>query len=257
MYISFRKNILIVLWAYQVLPMARVLGRPPTWASLLRRPPGFIDLRIGQPERAKLPAQLVIDAAVDAWSGPYGADNDPSNWLQYGAEDGYTCVGALRDFLNRHDLSRKVPLLNDDGLMMTAGISQSLDLICSVFTNPGDTIVVEAPTYFLAHRIFQDHKLIIVEANFSREGEFESMLEAHKPRMAYCVPTYQNPGASTLSEKRRMQIVRFLSHTDTILVSDEGSVSIPNPNPNPHPNPNPYPHPNPNPNPNPNPCPHP
>ncbi len=35
------------------------------------------------------------------------------------------------------------------------GVSQALDLACHMLASPGDTILVEAPTYFLAKGIFE------------------------------------------------------------------------------------------------------
>lgn len=188
------------------------------------KPSNFIDFRIGQPDRRCLPAQALLETAQETLRGPYGRGsnyNDPSRFIQYGSEDGGSCVGVLCDFLNRFDHSRKVRLDSNTGLMLSAGNSHAIDLICSALSAPNDTILVESPTYFLAHQIFKDHKLNIVEANFSKKGEVEMAIDTHSPSLAYCVPTYQNPGASTISESRRTEIVELIHRHNMTLISDE------------------------------------
>ena len=46
-----------------------------------------------------------------------------------------------------------------DHLMLTAGSSQALDMICLAFTEPGDTVLIEDASYFLAFQIFKDRGL--------------------------------------------------------------------------------------------------
>ena len=35
-------------------------------------------------------------------------------------------------------------------MFITAGISQGLDLLCTLFSSPGDVVLVESPVYHLA-----------------------------------------------------------------------------------------------------------
>ena len=79
--------------------------------------------------------------------------------LQYGWEqgDGYF-RHALANFLS----SRYHVPVEMEHLFVSAGASQALDLICTLYTQPGDVIFVEEPTYFLALRIFADHRLVAV-----------------------------------------------------------------------------------------------
>jgi aspartate/methionine/tyrosine aminotransferase len=55
-------------------------------------------------------------------------------------------------------------------LFVTSGASQALDLICTLYTQPGDTVFVEEPTYFLALRIFADHRLRVVSIDTDEAG---------------------------------------------------------------------------------------
>jgi 2-aminoadipate transaminase len=179
-------------------------------------PPGMIDLGVGDPDFALLPLDMLHRAAESCF-----AKADPA-FLQYGAEqgDGYFRM-ALAGFLGRgYDFS-----VDPDILFVTNGISNALDLICAHFTRPGDTIFVEAPTYFLALRIFVDHNLRIVPIPTDENGlsieVLEEKLAQEQPKFLYTVPTFQNPGGFTLPEGRRDKLVQLSQEHDFIIAADE------------------------------------
>jgi 2-aminoadipate transaminase len=179
-------------------------------------PPGMIDLGVGDPDFALLPLYLLRSAAESCF-----AKADPA-FLQYGAEqgDGYFRM-ALAGFLGR---GYGFPV-DPDNLFVTNGISNALDLICAHFTRPGDTIFVEAPTYFLALRIFVDHNLRIVPIPTDENGlsieVLEEKLAQEQPKFLYTVPTFQNPGGFTLPEGRRDKLVQLSQEHDFIIAADE------------------------------------
>ncbi len=72
--------------------------------------------------------------------------------LQYGLEQGDGSFrSALADFLARAYETSVDPA----SLFVTAGASSALDLLCTLYTSPGDAVLVEEPTYYLALRIFR------------------------------------------------------------------------------------------------------
>ena len=108
---------------------------------------------------------------------------------------------------------------------MTAGVSQALDLICTLLTRPGDTIIVEEPSYFLALRIFRDHHLNIVGTPMDENGlvipELEERVKKYNPKLVYTIPVYHNPTGVTLSADRREDLVRLSAKHDFLIVADE------------------------------------
>ncbi len=159
----------------------------------LEIPPGMIHLGIGQPDPSLLPLALMRTAAEHRLS------HDDASLLAYGAEsgDGYFRL-ALAQFLTEH---YHKPVDADD-LFVTAGASQGLDLICTLFTKPGDTIFVEEPSYFLALNIFRDHGLNIIGLPMDEDGlmveALEESLTQHHPAFLYTIPTFHNPSSITL-----------------------------------------------------------
>ena len=124
-------------------------------------PPDVIDLGLGDPSLSLLPLDLIREAAQMRLSQ---SDN---SFLQYGVEqgDGYFRL-ALADFLSKgYGFDARA-----ESLFVTNGISNALDLICTLFTMPGDTIFVEEPTYFLALRIFADHHLNVIPVDTDENG---------------------------------------------------------------------------------------
>jgi len=108
---------------------------------------------------------------------------------------------------------------------VTSGVSGGLDLVCTLFTRPGDTILVEEPTYFLALRIFRDHDLKIVPVQTDRDGlvldDLKKKLAECKPKLLYLIPTFQNPTGQTLTLERRDQLVQWSRSHDFLIVADE------------------------------------
>lgn len=179
-------------------------------------PPGVIDLGLGHPSLSLLPQGLLAQAAHHRFA------QDDRDALQYGPEQGGPGLRhALAAFLSTA-YATPVPA---DGLIITNGVSQALDMICTVFTRPGDTVLVEEPTYFLALRIFADHGLRVVSAPMDGDGldpqALAPRLATHRPRLLYTIPIHQNPSGATLTAARRARVLELCRAHDTLLVADE------------------------------------
>jgi 2-aminoadipate transaminase len=179
-------------------------------------PPGVIDLGLGDPPLSLLPLDLVWRAAVSRFS-----QGDPS-FLQYGVEQGDGNFRlALAQFLSNGYGFPVDPV----SLFVTNGVSNALDQICSLFTQPGDIIFVEEPSYFLALRIFIDHHLQIVPVQTDQDGLKiealeEKLIEFH-PKFLYLIPTFQNPTGQTLTQERGERLIQLCQKHDFIIVADE------------------------------------
>ncbi len=114
----------------------------------------------------------------------------------------------------------------DPGLLfVTAGASSALDLICTLYTRPGDIIFVEEPSYFLALRIFEDHGLRAVPISMDDDGlrldALDEKLAEFRPKFIYTIPTFQNPSGRTLSQARREKLVERAQRSNFLVVADE------------------------------------
>ena len=178
--------------------------------------PGFIDLGLGDPAFFLLPLDLLRASTAECFAR---GDN---SFLQYGAEQGSGPFReALADFLTR---GYGLPV-GPESLFATHGASGALDLTCTLFTRPGDTVFVEEPSYFLALRIFRDHDLRIVPIPTDADGlvvdAVEEKLSAAQPKFIYTIPTFQNPSGQTLITERRARLVALAREHNFLIVADE------------------------------------
>jgi 2-aminoadipate transaminase len=179
-------------------------------------PEGVIDLGIGQPQVDLLP----MDKVKLAWDHQLEQANPEI--LQYGMSQGDVSLRMeLAGFLGQAYHTEVDP----DALLVTAGVSQALDLICTLLTRPGDTIIVEEPSYFLALRIFRDHHLNIVGTPMDENGlvipELEERVKKYNPKLVYTIPVYHNPTGVTLSAERREDLAQLSAKHDFLIVADE------------------------------------
>jgi 2-aminoadipate transaminase len=178
--------------------------------------PAVIDLGIGQPQAEFLPLERIRRAAERRFA------QDDASFLQYGAEqgDGYLRLELAR-FLTREYAFPVLP----ETLFITNGASSGLDLTCTLFTRPGDTIFVEEPSYFLALRIFADHHLRLVSIPVDENGmiveALEEALKKEHPALVYTIPTFQNPSGYTLSAARRSYLAQLSREHNFLIVADE------------------------------------
>jgi DNA-binding transcriptional MocR family regulator len=185
-------------------------------------PPGIIDLGMGNPDFDLLPIELLHQSAEAQFAT---GDKRP---LQYGLErgDGYFRL-ALADFLTTAYGKRVDPEM----LFVTAGASSALDLICSLYTKPGDQILVEEPSYFLALRIFEDHGLRVIPVEMDTSGlridMLEELLVEHHPKFIYTIPTFQNPSGRILSKERREKLIEMAQRFNFLVVADEAYHFLP------------------------------
>jgi len=179
-------------------------------------PAGMIDLGIGQPSPWLLPAEAMQKAAAHCTADP------GSVLLSYGAEqgDGHFRL-ALSGFLEK---IYGMPV-DPAHLLVTNGASQAIDMICTLFSQAGDTIFVEEPTYFLARKIFADHQLKPVALPMDADGliiaAVEEELKHTRPAFLYTIPTYHNPTSVCLSDARRQQLAELCRRYDVLVVADE------------------------------------
>jgi 2-aminoadipate transaminase len=179
-------------------------------------PQGFIDLGAGEPQLDLLPLDMLRNAAA------HRLNIGDREFLQYGIEQGDgTFRATLANFLSpRYGFP-----VSPENLFVTSGISSALDLLCTLFTKPGDTVFVEEPTYFLALRIFADHGLRVASIRTDASGlvmdDLIYALKESTPKFIYIIPSFQNPSGHTLPPERRAQLVELAQKHNFLIIADE------------------------------------
>ena len=149
---------------------------------------GVVELTFGEPDPELLPVELVRRAAEAALARSAAA-------LAYGQLEG---PPGLRHALARRITARERVAATAADVFVTGGNSQALEQVMTVFTVPGDVVLVESPTYNLALGIVRDHPVDIAAVPLDAEGLDVAALEAtlgklaaegRRARLLYTIPT--------------------------------------------------------------------
>ncbi|MGH2560448.1 MAG: aminotransferase class I/II-fold pyridoxal phosphate-dependent enzyme, partial [Thermomicrobiales bacterium] len=183
------------------LPAPRI-GDPRSAANL-------ISFSFGFPDPASLPAQQVAAATTRAM------EKDGQWALQYGKVTGAPpLVDALIEKLRRDQGIDATP----ENVLITAGGSQAVQLVLDLLVDPGDTVVVEAPTWMGFLYALSNIHGKAVTAPIEEEGTDTVQLERTlarlrsdgiQPKLIYLIPNFQNPSGISTTVERRRRIVEL------------------------------------------------
>lgn len=179
-------------------------------------PEGTINLGIGQPSADLLPVDLLRRASESFFNTAQPFE------LNYGVLEGdERFLESLAGFLGEEYDATVRP----ESLFVTAGNSQALDFVSTVFSKSGETVFVEEPSYFLAFQIFRDHGLNVVGVPVDDDGmridALEARLKENTPAFVYTIPSYHNPGGHCMSTERRVRLIELSQQHGFLIVADE------------------------------------
>ncbi len=141
--------------------------------------------------------------------------------LNYGERNGY---GPLRQSI-AHILASQGIQTQPENILITAGSQQALSLVSQLLLNPGDTILVESPTYAGALDLF--HALgfkvvgVPVDAQGMQVGGLEKLLQQHHPKLIYTIPNFHNPTGTCLTTPRRRQLLILANRYNIPVIEDD------------------------------------
>jgi len=112
-----------------------------------------------------------------------------------------------------------------ENVTVVNGSQHGLDLLLRLLVEPGDTVLVEIPTYFGALQCFQSWGVRVIGVPVDREGmdveRAALLLARYRPRFIYTVPTYQNPTGATMSLERRERLLALAQQYQVPIVEDD------------------------------------
>ncbi|MFQ5593913.1 MAG: PLP-dependent aminotransferase family protein [Anaerolineae bacterium] len=112
-----------------------------------------------------------------------------------------------------------------DEILIVTGSQQGLDLISRAFIEPGDAIVVEAPTYLGALQTFGAAGARLLGAPLDEHGlrldVLQGLLTRYRPKFIYTLPTCQNPSGVTQSLERRQRLLNLANRHRVLVVEDD------------------------------------
>lgn len=173
-----------------------------------------IQLSAGYPDPSLFPLQ-----EISAIMAVYAEANHRSV-LQYNSPSGFEPLKEIIASQSPHTLPEHI--------LLTHGSQQGLDLISKLLLDPGDTVIVEAPTFHGALWVFEAAKANIVQISMDAEGMnteyLEHYLRTHPrdkpPKLIYTIPTFHNPTGRTMSLERRSELIRISALYGIPIVED-------------------------------------
>ncbi len=177
--------------------------------------PDVLSFAGGLPAPEAFPVEALARAHAEVLA------RDPAAALQYGSTEGY---GPLRAWIAERMTRRGLPAVAEQ-VLVTAGSQQGIDLVGKTFVDPGDLVLVEAPSYLAALQTFSTYEARFEAVETDEEGmrvdALERRLREKRARLIYVVPNFQNPRGTTLGLSRRMRIAELAAeHGVTVLEDD-------------------------------------
>jgi DNA-binding transcriptional MocR family regulator len=105
-------------------------------------------------------------------------------------------------------------------ILVTSGAQQGLDLLFRAFTDPGDVVAMESPTYSGALALARFAGVEILPLPMEAEGPDSQMLLGRRAKLVYVMPERQNPTGVTTSETRRERVLEAVLSSGALLVED-------------------------------------
>jgi DNA-binding transcriptional MocR family regulator len=199
--------------------------RPPTAERLLgdllrlasldeQAAPGVRSMAVSVPDPRLAPTEALWDAIASQ-------RGEPGLLTGYGHPLGDP---ALRVALTEECGARGVTCEPDE-ILVTAGVTQGLSLTARVLAEPGDTVLVEQPTYLGCLHVLAALGLKPIGIPLDEEGPVPEAVEAaileHQPRFFYTVPTFHNPSGITATVARREALAALAARHDLWLIEDD------------------------------------
>ena len=175
--------------------------------------PEVISFAGGLPSSATFPVEQ-MQASFDRVLAQKGREA-----LQYSTTEGYA---PLREWVAKRVGTAEAPVSADD-VLIVSGSQQGLDLLAKALIDPGDTVLVETPTYLGALQSFSMFSPRYVSVASDENGLIpEAMTESMRgAKFLYCLPNFQNPTGRLLSAERRYQLAERARDLNLLILEDD------------------------------------
>ena len=180
--------------------------------------PNLISFGGGAPAVEALPIDIVREITNDIMR----IEKRGVEALQYGNVMG---VEDLREIIVNELLKPKGVEASIENIIIINGGLEAMNLLCQLYIEPGDVILVESPTFVHCVEIFEMFEAKCIPVEMDEDGmiteDLEEKIKKYNPKMVYVIPTFHNPTGRTLSLERRKKIAELGSQYDVIILEDD------------------------------------
>jgi len=204
-------------WSARLARRAQALGGGEITAILaLAGATDVITFSGGFPDPQTFPADILADIAAQLIA------KDPGVALQYSATEG---LAGVRDYVAGRLEHREGAAPGPGELMITSGGIDCMELLAKSYVDPGDVVVVEAPTYLGAIMAFRGYEADVQGVAVDGDGMRVDLLggllaRGLRPKIVYTIPDYQNPTGLSMNAERRHELVRLARRYGFLILED-------------------------------------
>jgi DNA-binding transcriptional MocR family regulator len=135
-----------------------------------------------------------------------------------------TGVPPLRVAIAERYCARGLPT-DPDEIIVTTGALHAIGLILATYTQPGDRVLVEQPTYHGALSAMGTRGIRPVPVAMTPEGweldAVDAAIRQLSPSLAYLIPDNHNPTGMTMPPTQRKRLAQIIAETRTRTIVDE------------------------------------
>jgi DNA-binding transcriptional MocR family regulator len=117
--------------------------------------------------------------------------------------------------LARHGVTR-----SPEEILVVSGAQQGLDLLFRAYTEPGDVVAMESPTYSGALSLARFCGVEILPLPIRPDGADETPLRGRRAKLVYLMPERQNPTGVTSIDARRQAVLEAAAAAGALVVED-------------------------------------
>lgn len=124
----------------------------------------------------------------------------------------------------RIKLEQKIDVSSDQ-VLITSGAQQAMFLLLQVMLQSGDSVAIEDPSFLYSLPIFASAGVRLYGVEMDKEGmridKLEQLILTKKIKLIILNPTFQNPTGTTMSERRRNELIELSLKYQLPIVEDE------------------------------------
>ncbi len=116
--------------------------------------------------------------------------------------------------------------VHTDEVVITNGALEALNLCLQAVTGPGDSVIIESPTFYAALQALERNGLRAIEVpTHPRDGIDMAALalavERHAPKACWLMTNFQNPLGSLMPDEKKKALVELLNAHEIPLIEDD------------------------------------
>jgi GntR family transcriptional regulator / MocR family aminotransferase len=127
----------------------------------------------------------------------------------------------LRQVLAQYLRAERGVICEAEQIVIVSGIQEALDLVARLLLNPGDRVLLEDPGFQGAYLALEAAGASIVSIPIDSEGAAPSKSDFQNACLMYVTPGHQFPTGTTMTHRRRVEILQHARESGTIILEDD------------------------------------